>query len=99
MSTALGATGTLLAMLLCCISFYSIECTPAGIKAAQSVAGLYDTIRRIAFPASLELKEETEADGRFVIMMPGKILNHQDYDPGIEYKEFVLVRLAECDPK
>ena len=53
---------------------------------------LYATIRAIAFPRSPELDEyESNVDNRFVLMLPGKILNYFDYFPGPDYMKFIQV--------
>ena len=65
----------------------------SAAEAERSVSGLYETIRRIAFPASPELRAgSTKADGRFILLMPGKILNFNDYHPGLKYLEDTVVR-------
>ena len=85
-----------LALVALLLLFYSPGDTQQQSPAKQaerSVSALYDTIRRIAFPASPDLqKDKTKADGRFILMMPGKVLNYQDYHPGPEYTEFIQVR-------
>ena len=61
--------------------------------AALMVHNLYSTIRAIAFPQSPELVEtETNVDGRFILMIPGKILNYFDYYPGRDYVKFIQVQ-------
>lgn len=58
-------------------------------------SGLYDTIRKIAFPTSPNLTEGASGeDNRFILMMPGKVLNYQDYFPGEKYTKFVQVNLS-----
>lgn len=53
---------------------------------------LYSTIRNVAFPSSPELIEtESNIDSRFVLMMPGKVLNYFDYHPGEAYTAFIQV--------
>ena len=76
--------------LLLCYFIVSVSC--ADNKALETASYLYDTIRRIAFPASPKLDEDqTNVDSRFILMMPGKVLNYDDYNPGPEYIEFVQV--------
>ena len=61
-------------------------------RAEQMAQNLYKTIRAIAFPISPELVESTtNVDTRFILMMPGKILNYFDYHPGPDYTKFVQV--------
>ena len=84
-------TLVLVALLLSIYSSVTLQLTPAQ-QAEKSASALYDTIRRIAFPASPDLADEkTKPDGRFILMMPGKVLNYQDYHPGQEYTEFIQV--------
>jgi hypothetical protein len=84
---------TLALVLLLLLSIYihvtlQQQQTPAQ-KATQSALGLYDTIRSIASPGTAV--ENAKLDSRFILMMPGKVLNYQDYHPGPEYTEFVQV--------
>ena len=61
-------------------------------RSSQMIHDLYATIRAIAFPKSPELIEyETNVDNRFVLMLPGKILNYFDYFPGPDYTKFIQV--------
>ena len=92
MTGALRTVLTIVAVLLFCLSFHPVECQNKAQIAERSASGLYDTIRRIAFPKSPELNQDVKSDSRFILMMPGKILNYQDYHPGKEYMEFVQVR-------
>ena len=82
------------ALLFCsACSFWIIAAQSDATAAERSVSGLYETIRRIAFPASPDLQGgDTKADGRFILLMPGKILNFQDYHPGLKYQKDTLVR-------
>ena len=78
-------------LLLVIYSSVTLQLTPAQ-RAERSVSGLYDTIRSIASPNSANLQNgATTLDGRFILMMPGKVLNYQDYHPGPEYTEFIQV--------
>ena len=82
----------LVMLLLAVYSPITSAQTPAQ-KAANSAAGLYETIRSIASPgtsADIQAQKNT-LDGRFILMMPGKVLNYQDYHPGSEYTEFIQV--------
>ena len=81
------------ALLLCSACSSIAAQSDAALAAQHSVSGLYDTIRKIAFPASPDLRAgSTKADGRFILLMPGKILNFQDYHPGLKYQKDTLVR-------
>ena len=56
------------------------------------IRSLYATIRGIAYPKSPELDEyATNVDTRFILMMPGKVLNYFDYHPGPDYTNFIKV--------
>ncbi len=56
------------------------------------VQNLYATIRAIAFPKSPQLDEyATNVDTRFILMVPGKVLNYFDYHPGPDYTNFIQV--------
>ena len=82
-------------LLFCstCSSRIAAQSDSPAAKAGRSVSGLYETIRRIAFPSSPELRAgSTKADGRFILLMPGKILNFNDYHPGLKYLEDTVVR-------
>ena len=88
-------TLTLVMLLLAVYSPVTLQLTPAQ-RAERSASGLYDTIRSIASPNSANLRSgATKLDGRFILMMPGKVLNYQDYHPGPEYTEFVQVHVFE----
>ena len=89
-------TLVLASLLLLVYSPTRLQATPAQ-QAGKSASALYDTIRRIAFPASPDLADDKiKPDGRFILMMPGKILNYQDYHPGDEYTEFIQVSAILC---
>ena len=83
----------LVALLLFC----SVTCQWAAPqsavdKAQQMMNGLYSSIRSIANPGSPELDEdERNVATRFILLMPGKILNYHDYFPGDEYIRFIQV--------
>ena len=76
-------------LLLCFFSHLTLQQQTAAQKATQSALGLYDTIRSIASPGTAV--KNANLDSRFILMMPGKVLNYQDYHPGPEYTEFVQV--------
>ena len=78
-------------LVLCFFSRLTLQQqgTAAGQKAVDSALGLYDTIRSIASPGTAV--NNANLDSRFILMMPGKVLNYQDYHPGPEYTEFVQV--------
>lgn len=68
----------------------------SGAQEATSVSqvpkhanALYNTLRSIAFPQSPSLSQTT--DSRFILMVPGKVLNYFDYYPGGEYTKFIQV--------
>lgn len=64
--------------------------TDAASRRASSIANeLYGTLRNIAFPAGNIPK--TEIENRFLMLMPGKVLNYFDYFPGKEYTKFIQV--------
>ena len=94
---AIGAISRALAFvaLLFCSACSSVAAQQPAANAGgaeRSVAGLYQTIRKVAFPASPDLRAgSTRADGRFILLMPGKILNFNDYHPGLKYQKDTLV--------
>lgn len=64
----------------------------AQSKAADIASSLFVTLRNIAF-SEHKLKDNTKVDSRFLLLMPGKVLNYFDYYPGDEYKNFIQVRI------
>lgn len=73
--------------------------TEATENARQTTAALYDLIRGIAFPQSPTLDTQaTNQNNRFILLMPGKVLNYFDYYPGREYTKFIQVQLIACKP-
>lgn len=57
-----------------------------------TTSALYDLIRSIAFPESPTLDvNQHNLDNRFILLMPGKVLNYFDYYPGREYTKFIQV--------
>ena len=64
----------------------------ASESARKTTAALYDLLRGIAFPQSPALDTQaTNEDNRFILLMPGKVLNYFDYYPGKEYTKFIQV--------
>ena len=92
---AVSCTLAFVALLFCSTCNSAAAQQPAANAggAELSVAGLYQTIRKVAFPASPDLRAagSTRADGRFILLMPGKILNFNDYHPGLKYQKDTLV--------
>ena len=87
-----GAISRTLAFVVLFCSTCSAQPAANAGGAELSVAGLYQTIRKVAFPASPDLRAgSTRADGRFILLMPGKILNFNDYYPGLKYQKDTLV--------
>ena len=61
-------------------------------NARKTTAALYDLLRGIAFPQSPTLDTQaTNENNRFILLMPGKVLNYFDYYPGREYTKFIQV--------
>ncbi len=61
-----------------------------GRRRAASIANeLYGTLRNVAFPSGTNPR--TEIENRFLMLMPGKVLNYFDYFPGKEYTKFIQV--------
>ena len=90
-SPSLRLTFAAAALLLCC-SMYSVTCQSQVDWSQSMTHNLYSTIRNVAFPSSPELVEtESNIDSRFVLMMPGKVLNYFDYHPGEAYTAFIQV--------
>ena len=90
----ISRTLAFVALLFCstCSSVATQQPAANAHNAERSVDGLYQTIRKIAFPASPDLRAgNTRADGRFILLMPGKILNFNDYHPGLKYQKDTLV--------
>ena len=66
--------------------------TVATENARKITASLYDLLRGIAFPQSPTLDTQaTNENNRFVLLMPGKVLNYFDYYPGKDYTKFIQV--------
>ena len=62
----------------------------ASDKAFDMTQGLYITIRNIAFPEA-KISDDKKVGSRFLLIMPGKVLNYGDYFPGKDYINFVNV--------
>lgn len=60
-------------------------------KAGQLASGLYITLRNIAFPSRTSADDKKKVDNRFILLLPGKVLNYNDYYPGGVYTDFVQV--------
>ena len=70
----------------------SRQATDAENKAFETTRNLYTAIRNIAFPEH-ELSDQTGVEDRFILLMPGKVLNYFDYYPGRDYTDFILVSI------
>ena len=83
------------AVLVCgalCADQTSTQQREAALDSAKkTTAALYDLIRSIAFPESPTLDNQRDEDNRFILLMPGKVLNYFDYYPGREYTKFIQV--------
>lgn len=62
-------------------------------RASQITSGLYITLRNVAFP-NHKLGDETAIESRFLMLMPGKVLNYFDYFPGKDYTNFIQVSIS-----
>ena len=90
----ISRTLAFVALLFCstCSSVAAQQPAANAKNAERLVAGLYQTLRKVTFPASPDLRAgNTRADGRFILLMPGKILNFNDYHPGLKYLKDTLV--------
>ena len=58
-------------------------------RAASIASELYGTLRSIAFPAG---QNPGRIDNRFLLQMPGTVLNYFNYFPGKDYVKFVQVQ-------
>jgi hypothetical protein len=65
-------------------------------RASHLTQGLYNTLRDVAFP-NHKLTDVTASaiEGRFLMLMPGKVLNYFDYFPGNDYTNFIQVSKIE----
>ena len=59
-------------------------------RALEQARGLYITLRNVAFPQD-PLTNDGHLENRFLLLMPGKVLNYFDYYPGKEYTTFIQV--------
>ena len=79
-----------LSLLSCVIAQQSDQDRQKAIEKSRKItAGLYTTLRNIAFPES-PLTSSTPVANRFVLMSPGKVLNYWDYYPGQAYEQSLL---------
>ena len=62
----------------------------ANTKANDIANQLYGTLKNIAFPTGNAVSSGI-IENRFLLLMPGKVLNYFDYFPGKEYTKFILV--------
>lgn len=66
--------------------------TESQNKAFEITSSLYTSLRNLVFP---EHKLTSNAGGgiqnRFLLLMPGKVLNYFDYFPGKDYVNFIQV--------
>ena len=81
-----------LLLLFFCLLFRVSRAAEDDIKASKLADGLYSTLRSIAFP---EVHQMAGVDGRFLLLMPGKVLNYFDYYPGTEYTNFIQVSSSD----
>ena len=58
-------------------------------RAASIASQLYGTLRNIAFPVG---QNPGRIDNRFLLQMPGTVLNYFNYFPGKDYVKFVQVQ-------
>ena len=56
----------------------------AAKRSAQIFGDLYLTLRNIAFPKS-PYSQSSTVHNRFILLLPGKVLNYDDYNPGELY--------------
>lgn len=84
----------LLCLLAAAESQTSTESRKDGEERASDItSGLYMTLRDIAFP-NHKLSDPKPVDSRFLMLMPGKVLNYFDYYPGGDYTSFIQVSKA-----
>ena len=70
---------------------YSQSKSDQANQGGSMTAALYDLIRGIAFPEHPALDNQPNQANRFILLMPGKVLNYFDYYPGREYTKFIQV--------
>ena len=66
----------------------------AADRAFDITQGLYITLRNIAFPGG-KISDDANVLSRFLLLMPGQVLNYADYNPGKDYINFVNVSFAQ----
>ena len=89
-------------LLLCllavvCAEDSSTQLEQATDRALTITSQLYETVRNIAFPQHRLDADENILDSRFLMLMPGKVLNYIDYHPGDEYAKFSKVLLLAIE--
>ena len=82
-------------LLLCLLAAAESQTSDEALKEGEEkvsdiVGGLYMTLRDIAFP-NHKLSDSRPVESRFLMLMPGKVLNYFDYYPGGEYTGFIQV--------
>ena len=78
--------------LLVVLLLAAVEFSAAQSERASAVtSNLYSTLRNIAFPEPQGSGTSSQIDGRFLLMMPGKVLNYFDFYPGRGYTRFTQV--------
>ena len=79
-------------IIILCLMLAVLENCIAGSEsenAKEKIQGLYSTLRSVAFP---QPKTGTGIlESRFLLIMPGKVLNYFDYQPGSDYINFIQV--------
>ena len=68
------------------------KCQSSSDVAFGTASGLYTTLRNVVFPKH-ELDSNKPIANRFLLLMPGKVLNYFDYFPGRDYVNFIQVSL------
>ena len=77
---------------LCLLGLVRSLSDDADIRAFETASGLYITLRDVVFP---QHKLNTDrVENRFLLLMPGKVLNYFDYYPGRDYVNFLQVSAA-----
>ena len=83
-------------MAVSLVRVVTIACVFAAIvsgkeKSPADIADeLYGTLRKIVFPTGSS-QNSGPLENRFLMLMPGKVLNYFDYFPGKEYTKFIQV--------
>lgn len=79
-------------LILFCLVALAKSQTTADQNAMNVATGLYTTLRNIAFPNHQLTDTKKHVESRFLMLVPGKVLNYYDYHPGTEYTNFIQVR-------